>query len=93
MVRAEILKIEKTRNTKRKSYVSAIALGAVIGFLGGLISMLTASILSVVGWFIGRQNAFRYEEVLLFMASLILLMSGAHCLDKIDEARKKEREK
>lgn len=86
MLQAQLLKIEKAKKPASKSYVSTMSIGAMIGFAGGLMLMLTALILTLVGRLMNEQEIFTGKELCLLIVSLILLMAGAHCLDKIDEA-------
>ena len=65
------------------------SVGVVGGIVGGLISMLTGLILSIISYF--NRTSFHGVEMILLIASVGLLIIGAHSLDLIEKDKKARR--
>ena len=80
------------KNIRKESFgfsKSFNLLGAITGFVGGVLLMISGLILSVIKYF-NKEN-FHGWEVIILAASFPLLVIGAHCLDLIDKGKKSKK--
>lgn len=73
----------KSRHHNRISFWN---FGAGVGFVGGLMFFLGTIFLVVTDFFYGEKE----HGIWLFPFAFLLLIFGAHCLDKIDDIRKEK---
>ena len=94
MTNAVYFKIRFTeQNQHQKASRSGSMIGAIIGFAFGTAAILTGLILSAISSLlqIGTQtDSLQSLTTVLFLSAFPSLFIGAHCLDKIDEFRKKK---
>lgn len=77
------------KNSNRKIHKKLLTLGAIGGIVVGVLFSLTGIFLSIE-IFLAHFETHRLEIVFL-VSSFGFFAFGAHCMDKIDRARKTER--
>ena len=87
--RAEKLEFKPYSQTKGRGW-SWQALGALFGFISGLVTIAFGSLFTVINWFAksGATGSFlkRYGTV-FFLLAIPLFILGAHCLDLLERKR------
>lgn len=76
-------------NQKSETYKKLLMLGAIGGILIGVLLSLTGIFLSIEIFLVHFET--RRLEIVFLVSSFGFFAFGAHCMDKIDRARKAER--
>lgn len=66
--------------------------GTVLGLTGGLVSAVFGSLLTAVSWFVGAGGPGWYVQrfgTVLLLATVPLLLCGAHCLDLLERRKRR----
>jgi hypothetical protein len=86
---AKLLYLKPFSQGKRRRWTWQ-ALGALFGFVGGLITIAFGSLFSIINWFTktGTTSLFlRRYGTISFLLAIPLFVLGAHCLDLLERKR------